>query len=433
LCSSSTYAKENLEGSLTVLSVVREISNKVTDLVRNICNKLGLDPEIKVLISLKSFEERDIEGTGEVKVIICGYYDSNKRLIVISLPCVINQGTFAETLAHELVHHCQFTCCAKACKEICTISLNPEEAKEIREMLPYTIRPHEVEAYNNEERVALRIRNLEEFKNIEDLIKKLHNTLNYKWSGSIYTSKSLMVPASLIAGDLSRGDIAAAVASFYNNTILKLLNCLKSKGLTTGSTLPMENIEKLLENIHTRFLALVPEKESLNEVEIRGEAIYIVTDRGFAIYTIGENESLYPLLIIPTESISLKDALSGAINLNLKYEHAAKGYTELTLSSGKKVKSRVIIDTSDEFMKKLRELCGSIEYLNLAELGILITLCPGEELRHSWIKDLNNYVFKDICNVEIGGFAICNNVKIAGIQRDVRIKELFEELKRCEF
>jgi hypothetical protein len=420
-----------LEGSLTVLSVVREISNKVTDLVRNICNKLDLDPEIKVLISLKSFEERDMEGTGEVKVIICGYYDSNKRLIVISLPCVINQGTFAETLAHELVHHCQFTCRAKACKEICTISLNPEEAKEIREMLPYTIRPHEVEAYNNEERVALRIRNLEEFKNIEDLIKKLHNTLNYKWSGSVYTSKSLMVPASLIAGDLSRGDIA--VASFYNNTILKLLNCLKSKGLTTGSTLPMENIEKLLENIHTRFLALVPEKESLNEVEIRGEAIYIVTDRGFAIYTIGENESLYPLLIIPTESISLKDALSGAISLNLKYEHVAKGYTELTLSNGKKVKSRVIIDTSDEFMKKLRELCGSIEYLNLAELGILITLCPDEELRHSWIKDLNNYVFKDICNVEIGGFAICNNVKIAGIQRDVRIKELFEELKRCEF
>lgn len=433
MSSSSTYAKENLEGSLTVLSVVREISNKVTDLVRNICNKLGLDPEIKVLISLKSFEERDIEGTGEVKVIICGYYDPNKRLIVISLPCVINQGTFAETLAHELVHHCQFTCCAKACKEICTISLNPEEAKEIREMLPYTIRPHEVEAYNNEERVASRMRNLEEFKNIEDLIKKLHNTLNYKWSGSAYTSKSLMVTAGLIAGDLSRGDIAAAVASFYNNTILKLLNCLKSKGLTTGSTLPMENIEKLLENIHTRFLALVPEKESLNEVEIRGEAIYIVTDRGFAIYTIGENESLYPLLIIPTESISLKDALSGAISLNLKYEHVAKGYTELTLSNGKKVKSRVIIDTSDEFMKKLRELCGSIEYLNLAELGILITLCPGEELRHSWIKDLNNYVFKDICNVEIGGFAICNNVKIADIQRGARIKELFEELKRCEF
>jgi hypothetical protein len=282
-------------------------------------------------------------------------------------------------------------------------------------------------------RVASRIRNLEEFKNIEDLIKKLHNTLNYKWSGSAYTSKSLMVATSLIAGDSSRGDIAAAVASFYNNTILKLLNCLKSKGLTTGSTLPMENIEKLLENIHTRFLALVPEKESLNEVEIRGEAIYIVTDRGFAIYTIGENESLYPLLIIPTESISLKDALSGAISLNLKYEHVAKGYTELTLSSGKKVKSRVIIDTSDEFMKMLRELCGSIEYLNLAELGILITLCPGEELRCSWIKDLNNYVFKVICNVEIGGSAICNNVKIAGIQRGVRIKELFEELKRCEF
>jgi len=42
---SSTPAKENLEGSLTVLSVVRETSNKVTDLVRNICDKLGLESE----------------------------------------------------------------------------------------------------------------------------------------------------------------------------------------------------------------------------------------------------------------------------------------------------------------------------------------------------------------------------------------------------
>ena len=428
---SSTPAKENLEGSLTVLSVVRETSNKVTDLVRNLCNKLGLDPEIKVLISLKLFEEQDKEGVSEgkgVKVVICGYYDPYKRLIVISLPCVIKKGTLAETLAHELIHHCQFTCHAKTCKEICTISLNPEKAEEIREMLPYNIRPHEVEAYNNEEGVASRIRDLEEFKDIEDLIRKLYNTLNYKWSGSVDTSRAIMAATTLL-----NTVPVITVITLYNDAISKALNCLKFKELSLTPTFSIESVEKLLENIHTKFLALVPERESLNEVKIQGEAIYVVTDRGFAIYTIdNKNESLYPLLIIPTESISLREILSGAISLNLGYEHVAEGYTELVLSNGRKVRSRVIIDTNEGFMKELGELCGGIEYLNLAELGILITLCPNEELRHSRIKDLNNYVFKVVCSM-VGGFAICNNVKIAGMQKDTKIRELFEELERCEF
>jgi hypothetical protein len=382
------------------------------------------------LISLELFEERDKEGVREgkgVKVVICGYYDPYKRLIVISLPCVIKKGTLAKTLAHELIHHCQFTCHAKTCREICTISLNPKEAEEIREMLPYNIRPHEVEAYNNEEGVASRIRDLEEFKDIENSIKKLYNTLNYKWSGSVYTSKIVATEASLLDGDI------APVITLNNDAILKALNCLKFKELSLIPTFSIESVEKLLENIHTRFLALVPERESLNGVEIRGEAIYVVTDRGFAIYTIdSENESLYPLLIIPTESISLREILRGAISLNLEYEHVAEGYTELVLSNGKKVRSRVIIDANEGFMKELGELCGGIEYLNLAELGILITLCPSEELRHSRIKDLNNYVFKVVCSIDVGGFAICNNVKIAGMQKDTKIRELFEELERCE-
>jgi hypothetical protein len=382
------------------------------------------------LISLELFEERDKEGVSEgkgVKVVICGYYDPYKRLIVISLPCVIKKGTLAETLAHELIHHCQFTCHAKTCKEICTISLNPEEAEEIREMLPYNIRPHEVEAYNNEEGVASRIRDLEEFKDIENLIRKLYNTLNYKWSGSVYTSKTVIAAATLLNGDI------VPVIILYNDAISKALNCLKFKELSLTPAFSIESVEKLLENIHTKFLALVPEEESLNGVKIRGEAIYVVTDRGFAIYTIdSKNESLYPLLIIPTESISLREILSGAISLNLEYEHVAEGYTELVLSNGEKVRSRVIIDTNEGFMKELGELCGGIEYLNLAELGILITLCPNEELRHSWIKDLNNYVFKVVCSM-VGGFAICNNVKIAGMQKDTKIRELFEELERCEF
>jgi hypothetical protein len=215
------------------------------------------------LISLELFEERDKEGVSKdkgVKVIICGYYDPNKRLIVISLPCVINKGTLAETLAHELVHHCQFTCRTGACKEICVISLNPKEAEEIREMLPYSIRPYEVEAYNNEERVVWRIRNLEEFEDLEELIKRLYNTLNYKWSGSIYTSRYVATLATLC------DDTIAAITSLYNDTTSKALNCLKFEELKQISTFSMESIEKLLESIHVKFLALVPEKESLKKL-----------------------------------------------------------------------------------------------------------------------------------------------------------------------
>ena len=93
---------------------------------------------------------------------------------MISLPCVINKDTLAETLAHELVHHCQFTCRAGTCKEICTISLNPEDAEEIREILPYDERPYEVEAYSKDEALANRIKSVAGFKEIVSRIREAY-------------------------------------------------------------------------------------------------------------------------------------------------------------------------------------------------------------------------------------------------------------------
>jgi len=84
--------------------------------------------------------------------VVCDYYDPYKRLIVASLPCAVEMrgrdfsGELPGTLAHELVHHCQFTCRSQLCKNICSVWLTAEEAQEISRMLPYDKRHHEVEA-----------------------------------------------------------------------------------------------------------------------------------------------------------------------------------------------------------------------------------------------------------------------------------------------
>lgn len=427
---SSTSTRENLEGSLTVLSVIREASNRVTDLVRNICRKLGLDTEIKVSISLKLFEERDMEGDKDeiVKAVICGYYDPNRKLVVISLPCVISRGTIVETLAHELVHHCQFACFAETCKEICTVSLNPEETEEIREMLPYSIRPHEVEAYNSEAELAQKIKNFEEFRGIEELVRRLHNTLNYRRSGPICASKTILATIKLLDSN-----IIDAINSSYSDATSRLLRCLNLDKPTLTSTPSTEDfIKMLLDNIHVNLLVLIPEKETYNGHEIMREAIYVLTDKGFALYTIDVNTiSLYPLLIIPTEKISLKDVLSGEIKISLTYDQIARGYTDLIISNGRNIKSRVIIDIGNKVLKEFRELCSDTKSLSFAELGLLMTLCPNHEFKNSQLRDFNANAFKVVCDIEIGGFVFCNNVKLEGMQRDVKIKELFEELKRC--
>jgi hypothetical protein len=107
----------NLQNTLTLIYVLKEASKELTNLINSIAEILNLDPSLELVISLRNFIEPQVEGTseGESRERICGYYDPEKKQIVLSYPCLINGAELDldrlfRTIAHELVHHCQYTC-----------------------------------------------------------------------------------------------------------------------------------------------------------------------------------------------------------------------------------------------------------------------------------------------------------------------------------
>jgi hypothetical protein len=175
--------KSDLEFSSEPLNILRKVSNEVTEFTRKVCWELNLDRDVRVIVSLRRFTEPEWEGVKVsedvvkkfVKVKeIYGYYDPQRKTIVLSIPCARDEETFSLTLAHELIHHCQFTCRSKACSDICEYWLSPEEAHEIREMLPYEERPYEVEAYSKDEALANRIKSIAGLKEIVNRIREAY-------------------------------------------------------------------------------------------------------------------------------------------------------------------------------------------------------------------------------------------------------------------
>jgi hypothetical protein len=57
---------------------------------------------------------------------------------------------------------------------MCEYWLSPDEAHEIREMLPYDERPYEVEAYSKDEALANRIKSVAGLKEIVSRIKEAY-------------------------------------------------------------------------------------------------------------------------------------------------------------------------------------------------------------------------------------------------------------------
>jgi Zn-dependent protease with chaperone function len=100
--------------------VLTKASNRLTELVRDFAKRKGLDPSVEVEISLKRFIEPEVEeGPEAPRIITCGYYNPVNKRIVLSYPCIANESDHVvalKTLAHELIHHCQFTCSTQLCK-----------------------------------------------------------------------------------------------------------------------------------------------------------------------------------------------------------------------------------------------------------------------------------------------------------------------------
>jgi len=135
-----------------------------------------------VWLTLKFLYEDDLEEFTERERIhkICGYYEPSKRRIIISLPCItdnlseLRHDKFIDTLAHELIHHCQYT---GGPANICKKEPSRYDRELINEIIPYRLRPHEIEAYENQRRLGEELKKYLNNQAIETLLKRLLATL----------------------------------------------------------------------------------------------------------------------------------------------------------------------------------------------------------------------------------------------------------------
>lgn len=189
-------AKSPLSCSKQLLDVLADLSVKLTDFARNVCVNLNLDTNIRVIPTLMLRYEHEVEGglggfgwevrtvvleRIEKKLTIPAWYDPESKTIFIYFE--LGPDEFCLALAHELIHHCQYTCHSETCRGVCEYWLNLDKGREIGESIPYNLRPHEIEAYSKDEELCRRVRELKGFnevtKGIIDSMQKIREILAY--------------------------------------------------------------------------------------------------------------------------------------------------------------------------------------------------------------------------------------------------------------
>jgi len=162
-------------------------SAKLTELAKATCRNLNIAEDLRVILIFRHFYEHEIKGytkpIGEVKTIvderiergffINGLYNPKKSAII--LPILDSPRDIYTTLAHELIHHCQFACHTNACRGICGYWLSSEEADETDLQVPYNLRPYEIEAYGKDKSLYSKIIGFKEFKGFTDTMTEASN------------------------------------------------------------------------------------------------------------------------------------------------------------------------------------------------------------------------------------------------------------------
>jgi hypothetical protein len=171
---------------------------------------------------------------GESRGVICGYYNPEVKQIVLSYLCLIddkelNFNRLFGTIAHELIHHCQYTCTTSSCREICRVNISIEEGYRIKEVLPYGLRPHEIEAYDKQNALADEIRRI-----LGDEIKALVRKLDV----------TLRPPLHLIQQHLSRNLCLSFSPFFCRNIMEALINRFVDKNKVRDKLVQISNYYK---------------------------------------------------------------------------------------------------------------------------------------------------------------------------------------------
>ena len=178
--------KEPLGAPKQLRKILDDLSRDLTDFTRSICTNVNLNSNIRVIPTLTQIIEHEVEvfnrrliGDEAItivyeriekrKLIIYAWYDPERKTIFIYLR--LSPDEFCLSLAHELIHHCQYTCRSEICKNICEYWLNVDEGREIIITTPYNLRPHEIEAYTKDEEFCKKIKEMKGFNEIINKIK----------------------------------------------------------------------------------------------------------------------------------------------------------------------------------------------------------------------------------------------------------------------
>jgi len=485
--------EDSLRNSFAVLDLVRDVSSKVTHFVRGFCERLGLDRGVEVLISLRRFDEIEKEGIIGVeergrliKEVVCGYYDPRRRLIVLSLPCVVAKRSLDKTIAHELIHHCQYTRGSSTSKSVCRVSLSVEQGEEVEMVLPYFARPHEIEAYDKQEELAKRLREIEEYKEVESLVERLYCTLNFNQNVKIHSSRLMtrkakavvmllgttnvitycclhymteVVPALLdiYMGAFGRDHLISIIeqaTKIYYEELLrnaerdvrerferKVQETLRSRELT--SIAREEQFRRQVEEIPKAFFQTTNVKSMI--LSPRGDdmlELHVVTDRGYALCIVNKLAPLplVPLLLMPKKDVNVEDVFSGDIGLKLTYDQVIQGTAQVNLPSNKLTELKVLLGKGINVIEELKGLCKefrSSSTLRSLELIALISLLGWTPHKHLLLLEELNGMIKVWCRSreeaeETEGVLICGDLKISGgvlgMSCEIGIKEALEKL-----
>jgi hypothetical protein len=317
---------------------LEEVSSKLTEFVRRVCERLGLDPYVAVLASYRRFYEEDFEllreeWPREHTREVCGYYDPKRKLIVISVPSLMEGGGLAErlarTLAHELVHHCQFTGGG-----LCEAHLDPELAERARAMLPYDVRPHEVEAYDKQNGLINVLQRTEGFEKIINSVSRLSLSLNI--SLSCMNPFKLYNLAYSLTYNFKRIIGKETILSIINDIIENLKEIAEEECLKREVNSLINEINSKLEDIPTVSNIIQKRMQSFNVKALvvqpadSGLRIYLITDESFALAYSSEGGVPFPIVLEPTKPVRLGELQGGTLkNVQISCYDFVNGYIKI--------------------------------------------------------------------------------------------------------
>jgi DNA-binding transcriptional ArsR family regulator len=424
----------------------------LTELVRDFAKRKGLDPSVEVEISLKRFIEPEVEeGPEAPRIIICGYYAPVNKRIVLSYPCIASEpdhDTALKTLAHELIHHCQYTCSTQLCKDICEKSLTIDEASKIHEMLPYLLRPHEIEAYTKQGKVADEIRKIIGSE-VEIIIRRLDETL---WLPTKEIAKQFSkindLYSNIRSAHIAKPNLSSPLTQFVENILNRFVGreAVARSIATALSTVKDEDIRNWIElelsvdnfiisytealskecwdkSVEVTSIAIIP----VQDRDKLRSSVFVVTNAGFAIsFTLNADAPLATVKLKPRNKLSLPslqqhlNSLKDTYLLHLAYHDRSSDFVAYIHADTNE--QEILKEIINEMQCNEMRLSETIEKL----ICVLTPALMGESIviERLTIQDAN----KELIRVRsIVKNSIINEVLLCGGKVRVGDKELDKE------